>query len=129
MIEVFSKQRGAARASLCGISHLRYDASIFLSTIHRTLDVTDLTTYDGNLAALHDASPPAGEGDLVERVERALVLAAYLLELDGDAHVPLYERLERELEQMRQRADTKARARRLLAKVLTAAPGRSPADT
>jgi hypothetical protein len=52
---------------------------------------------------------------LIERVERALLLVAAFIELDGDVHVPLYERLEAELEQLRRREDTKDRARRLLA--------------
>ena len=51
---------------------------------------------------------------LIERVERALVLAAVLIELDGDVHTPLYERLEAELDALRRKEGTKARARRLL---------------
>ncbi len=36
---------------------------------------------------------------LIERVERALLLLAYLIELDGDIHVPMYEKFEAELAQ------------------------------
>lgn len=52
---------------------------------------------------------------LIERVERALVLLACFIEMDGDAHVPMYERFEAELEQLRRKESTKDRARRLLA--------------
>ena len=55
-------------------------------------------------------SPPS----LLERVERALVLLAHFIELDGDVHVPMYERLEAELLELRRRETTKERARRLL---------------
>jgi hypothetical protein len=33
----------------------------------------------------------------VERIERALVLLAYFIELDGDVHLPMYEKFEAEL--------------------------------
>ena len=52
---------------------------------------------------------------LIERVERALILVAYLIEVDGDAYVPTYERLEAELERLHRKESTKERARRLLA--------------
>jgi hypothetical protein len=51
---------------------------------------------------------------MIERIERALVLLAYFIELDGDVHVPMYEKFEEELTVLRQRENTKARARRLL---------------
>jgi len=38
----------------------------------------------------------------IERVERGLVILAYLIELDGPVLAPLFERLERELAAMRQ---------------------------
>lgn len=50
----------------------------------------------------------------VERLERALALCAYIIVLDGPAAAPIFERLERELEVMRTREDTVARAKRLL---------------
>ena len=46
----------------------------------------------------------------VERVERALLLMAYILTLDGPKYAPLYERLERELQAMK-RDDVMERAR------------------
>jgi hypothetical protein len=50
----------------------------------------------------------------IERIERALVLLAYFIELDGDVHVPMYEKFEAELAELRRRAGTKARAQKLL---------------
>lgn len=47
-------------------------------------------------------------------MERALLLLAYFIELDGDVHIPMYEKFEAELEDLRHREDTKARAQRLL---------------
>ena len=53
---------------------------------------------------------------LLARVERALVLIACFIELeDGSDYIPLYERLESELENLRRRESTKQRARQLLA--------------
>ena len=51
---------------------------------------------------------------LIERAERALLVLAFLIERDGDVHVPLYESLERNLETLRRAEDTKQRAKRLL---------------
>jgi len=51
---------------------------------------------------------------VIERIERALVLLAYFIELDGDVHVPMYEKFEAELEELKKKDDTKARARKLL---------------
>ena len=51
---------------------------------------------------------------LVERIERALVLLAYFIELDGDVHLPMYERFERELADLKAKEGTKERARRRL---------------
>jgi hypothetical protein len=50
----------------------------------------------------------------IERIERALVLLAYFIELDGDVHVPMYEKFEAELVELRKKEDTKTRARKLL---------------
>lgn len=58
-----------------------------------------------------DTNPPL---PLVERIERALVLLAYFIELDGDVHVPMYEKFEAELQALKKNEDAKARARRLL---------------
>jgi hypothetical protein len=51
---------------------------------------------------------------MTERIERAMVLLAYFIELDGDVHVPMYEKFEAELNELKQKEETKARARRLL---------------
>lgn len=51
---------------------------------------------------------------LVERMERALLMLAYLIELDGDVHVPMYEKFEAELKELKARQDVKARAYQLL---------------
>ena len=51
---------------------------------------------------------------MTARIERAMVLLAYFIELDGDAHVPMYEKFEAELNELKQKEETKARAKRLL---------------
>jgi len=51
---------------------------------------------------------------LIERIERALLMLAYLIELDGDVHVPLYEKFEAELKELKARQDARARAKHLL---------------
>jgi hypothetical protein len=50
----------------------------------------------------------------MERLERALLLLAYLIERDGDDYLPLYEKLENHLKELRSCEGTKDRARRLL---------------
>ena len=52
---------------------------------------------------------------LIERVERALLLLAYFIELDGDVHLPMYEKFEAELAELKAVADVKARASQRLA--------------
>ena len=44
---------------------------------------------------------------LVERIERALVLLAYFIELDGDVHLPLFEKFEAELLELKRRESAK----------------------
>jgi len=56
----------------------------------------------------------APTASLIERVERALVLLAWFIELDGDVHLPMYEKFETELYGLKQKESTKERARRLL---------------
>jgi hypothetical protein len=51
---------------------------------------------------------------MIERIERALLLLVYFNELDGDVHVPRFEKFEAELKEPKRRKDTKARARRRL---------------
>jgi len=50
----------------------------------------------------------------IERTERALVALAYFIELDGDVHLPLFEKFEAELEEFKRAEGAKDRARRLL---------------
>lgn len=57
--------------------------------------------------------PPARTQSLVERLERALVVAAYIVVRHGPVYAPLVDRLERELEAAR-RDDPVDRARRIL---------------
>jgi hypothetical protein len=49
-----------------------------------------------------------------ERLERALVLLAYFIELDGDVHLPMYEQFEVELAELKTKEATKFRARQRL---------------
>jgi len=42
---------------------------------------------------------------LIARIERALVLLAYFIELDGDVHLPMYEKFEVELAELRAKED------------------------
>jgi hypothetical protein len=58
--------------------------------------------------------PPA-EPSLIERIESALLLLAYFIELDGDVHVPMYETFETELAALKTISDVKARASQRLA--------------
>jgi hypothetical protein len=51
---------------------------------------------------------------MIERMERALVLLAYFIELDGDVHLPMYEKFEAEIRELKKKEDTRARARCLL---------------
>ena len=57
---------------------------------------------------------PNSQLPMIERIERALVLLAYFIELDGDVHLPMYEKFEAELRDMKQKQETRARARSLL---------------
>jgi hypothetical protein len=51
---------------------------------------------------------------LIPRIERALLMLAYFIELDGDVHVPMYEKFEAELKELKAQQDVKARAHLLL---------------
>lgn len=51
---------------------------------------------------------------MIARIERALVVLAYLIERDGDVYLPLYEKFEIELQELKAGEDTKSRARRRL---------------
>lgn len=61
------------------------------------------------MSAAYDDKPT-----LIERVERALLMLAYFIELDGDVHLPMYEKFEAELKELKARQDVKARAHQLL---------------
>lgn len=54
------------------------------------------------------------ELSLVQRVERALVLLAYLIEIEGNIHLPMYEQYEAWLAKLRSKNDVRARARQRL---------------
>ncbi len=53
--------------------------------------------------------------DMITRIERALVLLAYFIELDGDVHVSMYEKFEAELAALKATADARTRASQRLA--------------
>ena len=55
----------------------------------------------------------------IERLERALVLLAYFIELDGDVHLAMYERFEAELAELKAKQDTKTRANQILQRYLS----------
>jgi hypothetical protein len=57
---------------------------------------------------------PNHQPSLIERIERALDLLAEFIELDGDVYLPLYEKCEAELEELKRRESVKDRARRRL---------------
>ena len=58
-----------------------------------------------------------------ERLEKALVLLAYFIELDGDVHLPMYEQFEVELAELKAREALKGRARRRLESYLNESGG------
>jgi hypothetical protein len=58
----------------------------------------------------------------VERLERALALCAYLVELDGPIMVPMFERIERDLAALRTQQDATERAKKLLMSLASASP-------
>ncbi len=63
--------------------------------------------------------------DLITRMERALVLLAYFIELDGDVHLPMYEKFEAELTALKAAADARTRARERLALYRRAGEGKA----
>jgi hypothetical protein len=58
-----------------------------------------------------------------QRVERALVLLAYFIEIDGDVHIALYERFETELRELQHNESARERARRRLTDYTSRAGG------
>lgn len=73
--------------------------------------------------AREDCYPPRegvlGSDPLLAELERCLAVAAYLVVRHGDAYALTFERLECELEQMRQRLGNRERAQRVLARLIT----------
>jgi hypothetical protein len=59
----------------------------------------------------------------VERLEKALVLLAYFIELDGDIHLPMYEKIEAELTELKTKQAIKYRARKRLESYLNEGGG------
>jgi hypothetical protein len=59
----------------------------------------------------------------IERLERALVLLAYFIEPDGDVHLPMYEKFEAELAELKTKEATKYRARKRLESYLNEGGG------
>lgn len=50
----------------------------------------------------------------IERIERALVLMAHVVMLDGEVYLPIFNRLEEELQAARRQRDTMFRARQIV---------------
>ncbi len=67
----------------------------------------------------HMTTAPPAQPDIIARIERALLLLAYFIELDGDVHVPMYEKFEAELAALKTTADTRLRASQRLARYKT----------
>ena len=57
---------------------------------------------------------PQEQLPLIERIERAMVVLALIIERDGDVYLPLFEKFESELEALRKQQATRERARALL---------------
>ncbi len=60
------------------------------------------------------ANNNASQASMVARIDRAMILLAYFIELDGDVHVPMYEKFEIELRDLKGKQDAKMRARQHL---------------
>jgi hypothetical protein len=71
--------------------------------------------------------PPEREQlSLIDRIERALVLLGFLIERDGDVYLPLYEKFEIELEDLKKNLVFQTRvAEREQSKLGAIVPGRS----
>ena len=68
---------------------------------------------------------PPPQPDTITRIERALLLLAYFIELDGDVHVPMYEKFEAELATLRATADVRERATQRLARYRQSGEGKA----
>jgi hypothetical protein len=63
--------------------------------------------------------------DTITRIERALLLLAYFIEIDGEVHVPMYEKFEAELAKIKAAADVKTRASERLERYRRSGDGRA----
>ena len=61
------------------------------------------------------SAQPQTQLSMIERIERALLLLAYFFEHDGDIHVPMYQKFEAELAELRTAEAVRERAMRRLA--------------
>lgn len=127
--DAFEMLRWIARASVsdsirCRTSELNCNVGnlIFVSGPVRCIVAgRRILVMPGNphqtLSAPEDDMNPGqrSEMPLHARIEAALILLAYFIEQDGDIHVPMYEKFERELEALRTNDDACARARERLA--------------
>jgi len=59
----------------------------------------------------------------IERLERALLLLANFIELDGDVHLQMYEKFEAELAELKTKEALKDRARKRLESYLNEGGG------
>jgi hypothetical protein len=75
--------------------------------------VSDESAIDLSQTAIVQTPEPP-QISLIARMERALLLLAYFIELDGDVHLPMFEKFEAELDELRRKENARERARRLL---------------
>jgi len=80
---------------------------------------TQQTRSDRTPSAIEMARAVHQNPVTIERLERALVLLAYFIELDGDVHLAMYERFEAELAELKAKQDTKTRANQILQRYLS----------
>jgi hypothetical protein len=52
---------------------------------------------------------------MIARIERALAVLAYFIELEGEVHIHMYEKFEAELEALKRKEATHVRAQQRLA--------------
>lgn len=61
--------------------------------------------------AANDSGSANDNLPMIERVERALLILAYLVEKYGDVHLAMYEQFEAKLQELQRQEDTKSRAK------------------
>jgi hypothetical protein len=69
---------------------------------------------DWQLIKTRQKSSVPHEPVTIERLERGLVISAYIVTRHGSVYTPIFERLERELVAMRSDQDALSRAKKLL---------------